>query len=92
MKAYSIDLRQKIIAAYQRRLGSQRAIAEFFRVSVSFVEKLLRRHRTAADIAPKPRGGGRQARLDATARDRIAKWVQAQPDMTLEELCEQSAA
>ena len=45
MKAYSTDLRQKIVHAYQRRLGSQRALADLFGVSASFVEKLWRRNR-----------------------------------------------
>jgi hypothetical protein len=56
MVAYSIDVRQKILHAYERRLGSQCAIADLFGVSSgSFVEKLLRRYRTVGDIAPKPR-------------------------------------
>jgi transposase len=40
MASYSIDLRQKILHAYERQLGSQRAIADIFGVSLSFVEKL----------------------------------------------------
>jgi DNA invertase Pin-like site-specific DNA recombinase len=39
--AYSTDLREKITRAYDDGLGSQRAIAELFGVSRSFVEKLL---------------------------------------------------
>jgi transposase len=46
MAAYSIDLRQKILRAWERRFGSQRAIAEIFRVSFAFLEKVLRQHRT----------------------------------------------
>jgi transposase len=91
MKAYSIDLRQKIIDAYTRQLGTQPTIAELFGVSASFVEKLLRRYRTTGDLAPKPHGGGRQLRLDAAAQRCIAQWVQVQPDLTLEELCTRTA-
>jgi hypothetical protein len=39
MKAYSLDLRQKILRACDHRLGSQRNIAMLFGVSQSFVEK-----------------------------------------------------
>jgi transposase len=46
MAAYSIDLRQKILPAYERRLGSQRALADVFGVSLSCIEKVLRRYRT----------------------------------------------
>ena len=71
MKAYSTDLRQKIIEAYQRGQGTQRAIAEFFGVSVSFVEKLLQRYRTTGNVAAKAHGGGQKRRLDATGDQRI---------------------
>jgi transposase len=50
MAAYSIDLQQKILQARERRLGSQRALADLFGVSLSFVEKLLRRYRTTGSL------------------------------------------
>ena len=37
MKAYSIDLRQRIIEAYENQEGSQRALAKRFKVSLSFI-------------------------------------------------------
>jgi transposase len=49
-------------------MGSQRAIAELFGVSVSFVEQLVRRYRTVGDIAPKPHAGGQRPRLDPKAQ------------------------
>jgi transposase len=91
MATYSIDLRQKILHAWERRLGSQRAIADIFGVSLSFVEKLLRRHRTTGDIAPKPHGGGQRPRLDAAAQARVRQLVHDQSDATLEELCTRAA-
>ena len=68
MAAYSIDLRQKILHAYERRLGSQRALANVFGVSLSFIEKVLRRYRTTGELGPKPHAGGRKPRLDAAAQ------------------------
>ena len=67
MRAYSIDLRQKVVEAYDRGVGSQRQIAESFGVSRSFVEKLLQRRRTTGDITPLPQGGGGKPALDAEA-------------------------
>jgi transposase len=92
MAAYSIDLRQKIVQACERRLGSQRALADLFGVSLSFVEKLLHRHRTTGSIAPKPHGGGQTPSLDAAADALVRQLVQDHPDMTLEELCARVAA
>jgi transposase len=91
MASYSIDLRQKILHACERRLGSQRAMATIFGVSLSFVEKLLRRHRTTGDISPKPHGGGQRPRLDAAAQAQVRQLVHDQSDATLEELCARAA-
>jgi hypothetical protein len=77
MVPYSIDLRQKILHACERRLGSQRALADLFGVSLSFIEKLLRRHRATGDIAPKPHAGGPRSLLDGAADTLIEQLVYA---------------
>jgi transposase len=87
MAAYSIDLRQKILRACERPLGSQRRIADVFGVSLAFVEKVWRQHRTTGDIAPKPHAGGQKPRLDPTAQAVVQRLVDDHPDATLEELC-----
>jgi len=45
MKAYSIDLRQKIVEAYLNQEGSQRQLSERFKVSFHCVRTLLKRLR-----------------------------------------------
>jgi transposase len=92
MKAYSMDLRQKILRACDQRLGSQRAIARLFGVSQSFVEKLLRLRRATGDIRPRPHAGGRRAICDATALAYVRRLVQEHPDATLAELAAQLEA
>jgi transposase len=87
MTTYSTDLRQKLLHACERRLGSQRALADLFGVSLSFVEKLLRRYRMTGDIAPKPHAGGQKPRLDAAAAALVRRLVHDNADVTLEELC-----
>jgi transposase len=89
MKAYSLDLRQKILRAYDQQLGSQRAIAALFGVSQSFVEKLLRRWRRTGAVAARPHGGGSRPRCDGEAVACVQRLVEAQSDATLEELCVQ---
>jgi transposase len=89
MKPYTLDLRQKILEAYDRKRGSQRALAALFGVSRAFLEQLLRRRRTTGEIAPRPHAGGRQPRCDAAALALVRQWIQEQPDATLEELCAQ---
>jgi transposase len=92
MKAYSFDLRQKILRACDQGLGSQRTMAALFGVSLSFIEKLLRRRRTTGDITPRPHAGGRRAICDATALAHVRRLVQEHPDATLAELSTQLEA
>jgi transposase len=89
MKPYSLDLRQKILRAYDRQRGSQRALAALFGVSHAFLEQLLRRRRTTGEIAPRPHAGGRRPRCDPAALTLIRQLVREQPDATLAELCAQ---
>jgi transposase len=85
--AYSTDLREKIVRAYDEGLGSQRAIAELFGVSRSFVEKLLQRRRLTGEVAALPHGGGRRPLCDKKAHELVRRLIESQPDATLDELC-----
>jgi transposase len=89
MKPYALDLRQKILDAYDQKRGSQRALAALFGVSRAFLEQLLRRRRTTGDIAPRPHAGGRRPRCDSAALALVRQLVREQPDTTLDELCAQ---
>jgi transposase len=87
MKAYALDLRQKILRACEQHIGSQRTIAALFGVRQSFSETLVRRRRTTGEVSPRPHAGGRKARCDAAALACVHARLQAQADATLEELC-----
>ena len=87
----SVDLRQRVIAAYQAKEGSQRQLAERFKVSLSFVRDLSRRYRETGTIKPKPHGGGAVAQLGVSHLPLVKALVEAQPDALLEELCERLA-
>lgn len=87
MKAYSIDLRQRIIEAYENQEGSQRALAKRFKVSLSFIQKLLKQYRESGNIAPSQRGKGFPAKL-TNHTDVVEKLVSEKNDATLKELQE----
>jgi transposase len=87
MAAYSIDLRQKIVQVYERRWGSQHALADVFRVSLSFVEKVLSRYHTTGELGPKLYTEGQKPRVDAAGQTLVRQMVHDAPDATLEELC-----
>jgi transposase len=88
MKAYSLDLRQRILEAYLNGEGSIRDLARRFKVSFRFVWGLINRFRHTGSYAPKPRGGNNPPRIPATAHDTLRRLVAAHADATLAELCE----
>ena len=68
MKAYSLDLRERVAAACAQPRRTIGAVATQFSVSVSFVEKLLHRQRTSGSLAALPHRSGPAPLLDAAAR------------------------
>ncbi len=86
-KAYSIDLRQRVIADCDAGLGT-RAVARKFSVSPAWVRRLKQHRRERGDLLPR-RGGHRPRVVD---RARLAALVEQDPDATLLELRERLGA
>ena len=92
MKPYSLDLRRRVLEAWQRGEGSQRQLARRFSVHLTLVRNLLRLYRQTGSIEPRPRGGGRRSRADAAVLARLAQLVAERSDDTLDEHRERLAA
>src|SRR5829696_6565253 len=86
MKAYSLDLRQKVLAAALRGDRTVAQVADSFGVGTTFVDKVLALHRTGEDLTPRPHGGGYPARLLPRHEKLLRAQVRRQQDATLEEL------
>ena len=86
MRPYSMDLRERVAAAVEHHEGSVRRIARTFRVSTSFIVRLIQRRRGAGTLAPKPHGGGPPPALGPDDHQRLADLIREQPDATLEQL------
>jgi transposase len=86
MGPYSKDLRERVAAAVDHGEGSQREIARTFRVSLTFVFRLLRRRRDAGTLEPKPHGGCPPPALGPDELQRLAELIREHPDATLEQL------
>ena len=89
--AYSTDLRTRVIDAWNAQEGTQRQLAERFKVSLSFVKRVLRRYRNSAQREAKPRGATLRPAIDGETQLLVRHWIEAKPDISLEELCEQLA-
>ena len=90
MKACSIDLRERVVAAGDAGDATREQVAARFSVSVPWVRKLLRRRRETGSIAPKPRGGGRPPAFDGEAAGRLREAIRSDADATLVELAQAS--
>ena len=86
MRAYSMDLRERVVAACDEGIDTRPEIAERFSVSQSWIRRLLQRRRERGSIAPKPHSGGQKPAFDAEGRERLRQAVAERPDATLAEL------
>ncbi|HEX9076334.1 MAG TPA: IS630 transposase-related protein [Anaerolineae bacterium] len=87
MKPYCQDLRKRVLRQVQAGTQTQAEIAATFGVSLSTVEKWLRRKRETGKLTPLPPAHGPQRILQDHA-PLIRAQVKQQPDITLAELCE----
>lgn len=86
MLPISSDLRKRVAASVDEGEESQREIAERYRVSLSFVSRLLKRRREVGTLEPAPHGGGPSPVLDAADRLKLGRLVADHNDDTLKEL------
>lgn len=86
MKPYSRDIRTKIIEARNNTNESTRQLAKRFRVSYSFVNRLLRRYETTNSIEPLPHGGGKKPLIDSQQLNFVKELAEEDNDATLQEL------
>jgi transposase len=86
MRTLSLDLRQRILDAYDREEGTRVDMAHRFRVSLGMVKKLLQQRRRTGDIAPRHRFSGRKPMLVALHRNQIRVLLAKKNDLTLKEL------
>ena len=91
MRPYSSDFRLKVVRAHERGEGSQRDLARFFGVSLSFVHDHLQRYRRTGSVEPKPHGGGNPGKLGPYLGI-VQDLHHQQPDASLAERCERLAA
>ena len=80
MKAYSVDLRQRVIDDCDAGMGTQ-AVAQKYSVSPSWVRKLKKQRRDTGSIEPIAATPGPRPTL-AAHEDRLRELIRANPDRT----------
>lgn len=86
MRTLSVDLRERILAAYGQGSATQVEVAERFRVSVGMVKKLVQQRRHTGDIRPRHHRSGRKPKILPSHQARLQELLAGKPDLTLAEL------
>ena len=85
MRALSLDLRERIVAAYENSEGSQEVIAERFSVSRAVVGKLVRQKRNQGTLQPQVHRRGRKPVISGEKLEALRQHLADYPDATLAE-------
>ena len=88
MKPTSIDLRERIVAAYDACEGTRQQIADRFKVSLGLVKKLLAQRKNLGTIEPQYQNVGRKPAFDDENLKQLDKFLQKHADATLTEIQE----
>jgi transposase len=86
MRTLSLDLRERILGAYDNKEGTREEIADRFRVSVGMVKKLLQQRRRTGSIAPRHHLAGRKPTVLPVHRQQFGALLKKKNDLTLKEL------
>ena len=86
--AYSIDLRERIVAAIHMPGATYNSVAEQFSVGRATVSRLLRRVRETGSVAPAAKKGRPPRVLSEADRAVLVSLVTESPDATLTELAD----
>src|SRR3569832_2192613 len=86
MKAYSEDLRRKVVEAVQRHGASKSEAACLFSISLSSVKRYTRLADRGEPLTPR-KGGGRPPIADEATRKLLEEDVRSRPSATIKERC-----
>jgi transposase len=84
IKAYSEDLRKKVVEAVEKRGTSKSEAARLFSISLSSVKRYTKLADRGEPLTPR-KGGGRPPIADDASRKLLEEDVRARPSATVEE-------
>jgi transposase len=84
MKAYSEDLRQKVVQAVHQRGTSKSQAARLFGISLSSVKRYTKLASGGESLAPR-KGGGRPPIADETTKRLLEEDIRTRPAATVKE-------
>ena len=83
---YSLDLRERAVAAYESGNESYEDVARRFSIGVASLDRWVSRFRKTGSVAPLPRGGGAPSKVDEIGLNVLCELVEKDRDATRPEL------
>jgi len=87
-RTISLDLRERILEAYDEGNATRDQVARRFRVSLGMVKKLIQQRRHNGDIRARHHLAGRKPLIVAEHREKMGLLLKQKPDLSLKELRE----
>ena len=85
MKAYSLDLRNRVLSLCDAGKGTHE-VSKMLGVSESWIRRVKQRRREEGRVRVRPSGGRRHGHFDALQLSQLEAWIRQHPDATLEAL------
>jgi transposase len=89
MSLHPIELRIRVVEAYENKEGSIRALAERFKVSKNFVNDMIKLKNKTGSLEPKPHAGGHVPKIDELGLKIVEEVLEANPGLILSEICQE---
>jgi len=86
LHAYPLELRQRLVEAVDRGVGSAPHLARLFRVAVHSVHTLLRLRQPTGSLEPRPHPGGRPPAIRPQRHDEVRRLLAEQADLPLAQI------
>jgi len=85
--AYSLDLRERVVGAFDAGDMTDEQVAELFQVGEATVHRWKRLRRETGSLVPKPpQGGGMPPRVAPEQENLVREIVREEPDLTVQEV------
>ncbi len=86
MSPLSLDLRRRVIQAWEAEKLRVPELANRFAVGTATVKRLIRRFRETGSVEPLPHGGGQRPKIPAGKLPRVQRLLEANPDWSVGEI------
>jgi transposase len=86
MRAYPVELRERVVEAVDQQPGTVSEIAHLFGITERYVDKLRKQRQERGALSPLPHGGGARPPLSEEKKGRVGTLVAKAPAAPVAEL------